>query len=121
MDVGELIEKKKAEIIAETRKETEGLEDSVREKAVEKLEQFAVELKMVLDMHPIGATDLLRVIEKGGVVYQKTVDIEENLGCSSVNLDDFLERIGGRILHKHVVDRIKGKQRATIIIEPVEE
>ena len=111
MDVEEIINKKKEEIIEEVKQETEGLGASIANKAVEKLEQYAAELKTALDMHPIGATDLLRVLEKGGVVHQSVRSFDYRL-----SVGNFLDEVSRGIRH----DNFEGKQRVTIIIEPIE-
>ena len=112
MDVEEIINKKKEQIIEEVKQETEGLHTSIANKAVEKLEEFAAELKMALDMHPIGATDLLRVIEKGGLVYQSVENTKDGMMGS-----DLLLRLPSSVVNRYS----KGKQRVTILIEPIEE
>lgn len=116
MNVEELINKKKEEIIEEVKSETEGLHES--NTAVEKLEKFAAELKMAIDMNPIGAKDLLEVIEKGGCVYQKVVDIFED--CSSGRVSDVMEYIE-KNSYPLSSQSLYGKQRVTLIIEPMEE
>jgi len=116
MDVEALINKKKEEIIEEVKQETEGLHASITDKAVEKLEQFAAELKMAIDMHPIGAADLLKVIEEGGLVYQRVVDVTQDLGYSSADIGVLLRQL--RIDPRDSKSFI-GKQRVTIIIEPI--
>ena len=117
MDVESLINKKKEEIIEEVKQETEGLHESISNTAVDKLEKFAAELKMAIDMHPIGAKDLLEVIEKGGFVYQKVINRGEDRDvCAS----DFVRGV----LCKEIgySASIKGgTQKVTLIIEPIEE
>ena len=117
MNVEELINKKKEEIIEEVKSETEGLHESISNTAVEKLEKFAAELKMAIDMNPIGAQDLLKVIEKGGLVLKKEVDVKDRYG-RTISLDDFMEDV---IAFEHRGRRLDGKQGVTLIIEPMEE
>jgi len=113
MDVAEIINKKKEELIEEVKQETEGLGASIANKAVEKLEQYAAELKTALDMHPIGATDLLRVLEKGGVVHQSVRSFDYR-----ISVGNFLDEVSRGIRPDYFE---KGnKQRVTIIIEPIE-
>ena len=119
MDVESLINKKKEEIIEEVKNETEGLHESISNTAVEKLEKFAAELKMAIDMHPIGAKDLLEVIEKGGFVFQKVVDVEKDMGYSSMGKQEFIQNVVRR--ENSCYGDIEGKQRVTIIIEPIGE
>ena len=117
MNVEELINKKKEEIIEEVKSETEGLHESISNTAVEKLEKFAAELKMAIDMNPIGAADLLKVIEKGGLVLRKEVDVKENYG-RTISLDEFMDDV---VAFEHRGGWLGGKQRVTLIIEPLEE
>ena len=126
MNVEELINKKKEEIIEEVKSETEGLHESISNTAVEKLEKFAAELKTVIDMNPIGAKDLLEVIEKGGIVYRDTIDSDGNIRVSNIRSEGMVDE---RILDTKAFNSykrfrpnvLKGKQRVTIIIEPLEE
>lgn len=119
MNVEELINRKKEEIIEEVKQETEGLHESISNIAVEKLEKFAAELKTAIGMNPIGAADLLRVIEKGGFVYQRVVYIDSRYDLRyDVGVEDFLE---DNELHLNRYRLSGKKQRLTIIIEPLEE
>jgi len=119
MEVEELIEKKKAEIIAEVKKESEGRCRSILEEAVEELEEYVAKLKMAKNITAIGGEEALKVIEKGGYVLKKEVNVEED-HHRSVSLEDFMEGV----IDSEYFDRssrFDGKQIVTIIIEPAEE
>ena len=108
MNVEELIKKKKAEIAEE-----------LKITAIEKLEKFTAELKTAIDINPIGAADLPRVIEKGGFVHQEVVDVQRLRGVVELSPWTFLEELASKSFGGH--RSLTGKQRVTIIIEPLEE
>ena len=117
MCLEELINRKKEEIIEEVKRETKRWSKDTIDGAMRMLEAFATELKETIDMQSISAADLLKIIEKGGLVLRKGVDVKENYG-RSVSLNEFMEDI---VAFEHRGRWLDGKQRVTLIIEPMEE
>lgn len=123
-DIEDLIAKKRDEIVADVREECTGVEKSIIKKADTEFNAFAAQLKEAYSAKVGGQEDLLHVIEKNGFVYRGIYDVdnrfplgltnEEIIGLIGNNLQDEKARYN---IHKTV----QGKQRVTIIIEPVDE
>ena len=116
MCLEELINRKKEEIIEEVKRETKRWSKDTIDGAVGMLEAFVAELKVTIDMQPTSAADLLTIIEKGGLVLRKEVDVKRDYG-RSISLDKFMEDV---IAFEHRGRWLDGKQRVTLIIEPLE-
>jgi len=121
MDVEELINKKKEELVAEVKKEAKDLEERFGADAVEKLTKFVAEVKMATNVS-ISNMELLHVIERNGLVYQRVFDVMSDTRFSSIRKPAFIREIA-EIMDRERVSYgdLTGKQQVTIIIEPIEE
>lgn len=119
--VESLIEKKREEIIAEVSNAAEGMENKIIENANVKFSLFAETLKNVYNTKVVGPEDLLRVLEKDGFIYHKVVDPCIDLQYTHDENDTIDIGVFLREITMYENDKwIRGKQRVTIIIEPLE-
>ena len=121
MNLYELIDKKKEEIISEIEERFKRQYKFTIEDAKMEIERFVEQLKMTIDAKPITAEDLLKIIEKGGIVSRLEIDIRDKLGCHSLQVSDLLSTIGFRCNEFGIPNKkFEGKIRITLFIEPID-
>jgi len=119
--IEELIEKKKNEIIEQAAKAAKSSEQSIVDKAVFRIENFAEDLKIATSMSI--ADDLLSIIEKDGIVWRGEVDTKTLWQWDGMSKHQFLSRLGDH-LSNQFFDRGElksNKLRVTLIVEPLEK
>jgi len=117
MNIHELIDKKKNEILEELEKKFIQQYHWTLEDAKKQIEDFVKQLKACIEEKPITAEDLLRIIEKDGVVIRDVVDIRKDLGWSIRSLRDIVSFV----VEKRAYNKeYSGKVRVTVIVEPIE-
>ena len=121
-DIEKLIEKEKEKLIARLKKEVEGLEMRIIDEGLKQFNSFADTLKIAYSAQIIGQEGLLRTIEKGGFIYHRTIDTRER-HMGKISISHFIEDLAASELYSKDVPMlmIEGKQKVTIIIEPLEE
>lgn len=120
VSIEDLIAKKRDEIIADLREATKGTEERIIEEAEAKFNAFVEQLKEAYSAKVVGPEDLLRVMGNGGFVYRGIIDTNE-LGYDEIEVRRFIERTGESHKLPTYGTNLRGKQRVTIIIEPVDE
>lgn len=116
--IEEIMEKKKNELIEQVREETKGLEQSIIDDTVFKIEKFAEELKIASSMSI--ADDLLSIIEKDGILWRGVVDTKK-WHWERMDKGKFLLNLGEH-LREQFRDRgdLKSNSlRVTLIVEPL--
>ena len=117
INVEDLINKKRDEVIAKVKADTKGLEERIMSDAISHFAIVAEELKQAYSAKIVGPEDLLRAIEKGGFVHRGVVDIPKRFrNRSNIDLHDFLGDYANQFTDYR---ELKGKQRVTIIVEPI--
>ena len=120
MDVEKIIDEKRKELIEEVKKEVKGLEEGIVGDALQKFADFEEMLKMAYSAKVVGPGDILRAIEKNGFVYRGVVDTKQYRYDKMV-LHQFFESFVEEEMRVRVSPiELKGKQKVTIIVEPLE-
>ena len=121
-DLDKLIEIEKERIIAAFREEADRTKNQVDlavEDGLKRFTDFADTLKIAYNARVIGPEDLLRTIEKGGFIFHKTVDTREYKYDRMQIHQFFREFVENEDILRRSNMELKGKQKVTIIIEPL--
>lgn len=123
--IRKLIDDKRKELLAQVKEECNAAIKRAEEGANALANAFANTLKEACDLKIVGPSDILRVLEKGGVVYREVIDLRKARYSSGIGVRELLNNIAGgytgftanwQYSEKH----LEGVQRVTIIIEPVD-
>jgi len=107
-----VLEKEGKRIITST---SENMEDA-KQRAIQDMKAKIKEITEALKIQPLkGAAEVIELLERGGIIKTKTVDVEWDNTVVELNVG------GRRFLYETSDIRLnKGKYRFTLIIEPME-
>lgn len=124
--VEEMIEKKKVELIEEVEENMKKSVEAYKKDAVRRLETRASEIKEAFKGE-IKYSDgkLLEIVEKGGFIYQKILDLSENYSWEEKSIDQLLNDLNSKIResrgHTDLEFKTNMNYRVTLLIEPIEK